>query len=268
MFVIKFFFSLLIMGNIYSKIIPLDKLSVADELILTIPNSGTNLLLKLVSLIDEVNGLTDSFADHSARSEHKRPLGWRHLWKSSLNDPISLGPTPGKVDFILRNNIKILIIVRDPRDVANTLANKKSRKTYKLEYLDEVIKYPGLVFIKNNGSFPYFKKFKSFTILYNEYLGWQNYPFVYTASFEKLIGPQGGGSKKLQLQEIMNIASHIGKPISLSVAKEISAKLFGGTNTFRKGQIEAWRKDFTEKQKEAFLLKEGALLERLGYPID
>ena len=70
------------------------------------------------------------------------------------------------------------------------------------------------------------------------------------------------------MREIMNIARHIGIPVNRKRALEIANQLFGGTATFRKGQIGAWKKEFTQEQKELFKEHAGQLLIDLGYEKD
>ena len=96
-------------------------------------------------------------------------------------------------------------------------------------------------------------------------------PFVYTTTFEKLVGPAGGGSEKIQFQEVKNILNHLNiSPTDeeiLSLCQEIH-----GANpvswTFRKGVIGAWKKEFTDEHKELFKQKAQNLLEKLGYEED
>ncbi len=70
--------------------------------------------------------------------------------------------------------------------------------------------------------------------------------------FENLIGPKGGGSYEQQLKTIMKISQHLGIPLSLQKIQTVIADLFGGTWTFREGQIGGWKKYFTPEIKKAF----------------
>lgn len=105
---------------------------------------------------------------------------------------------------------------------------------------------------------------------YNLYLPWMKVPNFYTVRFEDLIGEKGGGSKRLQIQTIQDIASHLKMNITSDEAEIISENIFGGTITFRDGQVNSWKKYFTDDIKENFKKVPGAcqLLIDLGYEQD
>ena len=110
--------------------------------------------------------------------------------------------------------------------------------------------------------------FQGIDDFYSKYMGWTKHPLFYTTTFEKLVGPHGGGSKEEQIQEIINIARHLDHPISLERAQQIADELFGNAPTFRKGQIGAWKEYFTQEHKELFKKTAGQLLIDLGYEKD
>ena len=101
--------------------------------------------------------------------------------------------------------------------------------------------------------------------LYDAYLPWKDEPFVYTTTFEKLVGPQGGGSREVQLNEIKNIARHIGVTITEQDAKRVADELFGGSGTFRAGKQGGWKPHFSQRHIDAFKNIAGKLLIDLGY---
>jgi len=117
-----------------------------------------------------------------------------------------------------------------------------------------------------------------FDLYNNIYLPWRNVPGCYSVRFENLIGAQGGGSDEKQLEEIKNIAKHIGVSITREKAKKIAENLFGGTLTFnatvnmagteQAGQIGSWKSCFTEEHKRLFKEVAGQLLIDLGYEAD
>lgn len=105
---------------------------------------------------------------------------------------------------------------------------------------------------------------------YHLYIPWAFSKKFYTVRFENLIGPNGGGSAQAQFNEIRNIGRHLGVNLSQEKIQEITQNLFGGTFTFREGQIGSWKKYFTPKVKETFKNTPGAcqLLIDLGYEKD
>ncbi len=105
---------------------------------------------------------------------------------------------------------------------------------------------------------------------YNLYLPWVTSPGFYTVRFENLVGVRGGGDHGLQIQELQNIACWLGINLSLPKAKAMAEELFGGTATFREGQIDSWKEYFTPEIKEIYKSTPGAcqLLIDLGYEMD
>jgi len=96
-------------------------------------------------------------------------------------------------------------------------------------------------------------------------LTWRDHG-AYLVRFEDLVGPQGGGRREKQLEEITHIARHIGWPLTSSQVEEIAQRLFyTGSATFRKGTIGDWRNYFKDVHKQVFKEIAGDLLVELGY---
>lgn len=83
--------------------------------------------------------------------------------------------------------------------------------------------------------------------------------------FEELCGVNGGGSSVQQQKIILSIANGLGVTLNDQQLTEIQSSLWGGTATFRSGQIGSWKKHFTKKNKSEFKKKLGYLLIQLGY---
>jgi len=62
---------------------------------------------------------------------------------------------------------------------------------------------------------------------------WGDEAFATLVRFERLVGPQGGGSREEQTAEVERIAAHAGSRCSAEEAGRIADGLFGGTHTFR-----------------------------------
>ena len=99
-------------------------------------------------------------------------------------------------------------------------------------------------------------------------LPWVSQSFNYTTYFEKLVGPQGGGSHAAQIQELRAIAKHLGIRCSDREVGLIASNVFGGTHTFRQGRIGGWRGRFSPEHKRVFKELAGQLLVELGYERD
>ena len=126
---------------------------------------------------------------------------------------------------------------------------------------------------------------------YHVFLPWAYDQRVGSIRFEDLIGEQGGGGKKAQYEVIKKVAQHLGIRVDKKLFKskyfkfnklekleigylnkkmlqKIENKLFGGTYTFRKGQIGEWQEYFTDYHKTIFKKVGGQLLIDLGYEND
>jgi len=170
------------------------------------------------------------------------------------------------------------LIVRDPRDMVVSFAKMvyKSREGQEA-VLDNVI--IDLITGQQKHYLPWAVEIQeAYPILweaglynfYKLYLPWAKAKNFLLVKFEDLIGPGGGGTAEKQIETITKIAQHIKFDITPEKREEITKNIFGGTWTFREGQIGGWKKYFTPEIKAAFkqdkkLLR---LLIDLGYETD
>ena len=94
-------------------------------------------------------------------------------------------------------------------------------------------------------------------------MGWMGKATV--IRFENLVGEKGGGSRKLQEEEIYRIANALSIQLDEEHLNKVREEMWGETWTFRKGQIGDWKKWFNKEHKEVFKEKMGDLLISLGY---
>lgn len=174
--------------------------------------------------------------------------------------------------LISNNFTRGILMVRDPRDHILSLADWVKKYPnfwpwgYKFEK-DELIlhlinKHSAALFGSPANTIPQNVRFS-----HDLYLKWSKVqqPAFYLATFEKLVGPKGGGSKPEQIKEIINIARHIGITVSVRQAMQIGDKIFGNSATFRNGKIGAWRKEFKPHHIKAMKEACGSLIEEMGY---
>lgn len=255
----------------------------------SIIKAGTHLLAKL---IEEITGATMAYAPAVTVLNQNlinvlQPQNFyvTHAPCSENNYKVALN-----------NNAKIILLLRDPRDVLISYVHwLKGEHAYRLtlptgltfgngvepgwEYatlpLDQMINQ----FIKQYPiKAPQIHEYTTIAEFYHLYLPWQNYPTVLTTSFEKLVGRQGGADAVTQEDEIMKIAQFLNKPIDRNQAKMISSRLFGGRGpkscphctTFREGHIGAWRRALNRRQIQALKSIKGfnELLVALNYEKD
>jgi hypothetical protein len=233
-------------------------------LVITLPKTGTNLLLKCIKLI---TGNSDLGNVNFVNDEQLRnnSILWAHQW--GIKESRSIEPTQEKISFISQKGFKVLLINRDPRDhLCSMIRRIYKRVTPKLlvSSINDSSDLLGAVTDRTE----FWSKYRSLNDLYFDYLKWEDLSFVYQTSFERLVGPHGGGSLDAQIDEILNIAKHIGVEINNERAKEIVGDLFGNTSTFRLGQISDWKNRFNDDVKKLFKEKHGDLLIQIGYEDD
>ncbi len=253
---------------------------------ITIPKSGTHLLTKCIRLI---HGWPIKERSHNDNKEkiHKETKEYiqddlislmveRQLPKSLKNESAHLPYTQKTYSIIIKKCEKILFLIRDPRDQLISYirfsSDKENFQNHELrnDLLSIMLQkrpkhaYSGCRqqviadFIWNFG----------ITNFYDLYIPWLQCKNTYTVKFENLVGSRGGGSDQDQMKELKNIAQHIGISLTHNRALEITEKLFGGTGTFREGQIGSWKKYFTKEHKALFKEHAGQLLIDLGYEKD
>jgi sulfotransferase 6B1 len=186
---------------------------------------------------------------------------WKILSQETINKLPSnnilgahLEPTKHNIAILLKNNFKGIFIYRDPRDYAVSFAYwiRKHPETW-----------PMLQNISFNALL--LKIISDIPKQYAYYLKWRNCPFIYSTTYERLVGPKGYGNLEDQLTEIRNMANHFGISIDEQQMNQVANQLYGGTDTFREGKIGSWKKHFTKQHIAFFKKVAGGLLIKLGY---
>ena len=166
---------------------------------------------------------------------------------------------------------KMVIIVRDPRDVALSHINWALTRDYlpHQKYYESLS--PSDRLSQEIGGFAFLPDGPVVLDMRKRYeyiLNWRAHPSVYITFFEKLVGPQGGGSIAAQCEEINNIASHLGIELTEVHRNAIIENLFGGTVTFREGKLGGWKPHFSEDHKDQIKALMGDIIIELGYEQD
>ena len=226
--------------------------------VVSIPKSGTHLAKKCINLL---SGKSPVF--FLTTDLEKMDWSGQFLWAH-------IKPVPKNIHTFSKYSIQGIWMVRDPRDQITSFAwnLKKNFARVRRKSIEAII----MQLIINTGNFipsvtggQACLAYTNVLVWYDHYLPWQDYPFIYVAHFEKLVGSKGGGSLEDQIAEISGIALHVGLEKSDEEIMSVAQNLFGGTSTFNKGQIGSWKEFFSEEHKEAFKAIAGQLLIDLGY---
>jgi hypothetical protein len=224
--------------------------------VISIPKCGNFLLMKLMKMISK--------KEPKVSSPHTNTLDWTTHF--AINHELVKNST---VDFCRKNNVKIVFIYLDPRDQVVSGA-------YYLQKfgLGKKMTIPSLIDSLITNSFYWWRVvglpngIGTVTDFYNLMMQWSALDFVYTTTFEKIIGSRGGGDRAVQIEEIKKIAQFCGYLLDEDEVELIADALWGERSTFREGKIGAWKKEFTARQKNLFKQTAGQLLVDLGYEKD
>lgn len=265
----------------------------------SIPKSGTNLLQKLIDLSGvrysgKSIAASSVFGNFSHIKRWTRQPGIKEVpVVIGLDVPVSVSPLwltrylrkpkgyvtghaqhSRNLSHILHlENYKTIQIFRHPAAVLNSWANyiiqpvyywqDARKKMEKLPFqerlsllteggvLDDMI-YPGMAEILIRAE------------------GWLNNKDTLVVRFEDLVGDKGGGDDEVQRSTIVSILSFLGIAKTNGEIKEIQTHLFGGTLTFREGQINAWQSQVdaaTLKLMKA-ALSDTNIVKQLNYHFD
>jgi len=182
-------------------------------------------------------------------------------------------PYTTRMESILtKYGYRCISIIRDPRDVAVSHVHfvLKRERHFLHDYYNSLQSFDKCLTRSIVGYQDQEAKFMICSIAdrVKSISEWGTRPICYMTRFEDLIGEQGGGMSDKQEQEIHMIAEHIGVPLSGQQVVSVMGNLFGGSHTFRKGQIGSWKEEFTEEHKKMFKDVAGKLLIELGYEKD
>ncbi len=173
--------------------------------------------------------------------------------------------------LLARNGTRTACIVRDPRDVVVSYAHflvriGKDKITRRPEHqalmaLPDHRARMGAMIEGHGATVGVPERFRAF-------LGWLDRPDVLVLRFEDLVGAAGGGDDAAQRREAERLASFLGQERRADEITAACAAVWGGTATFRKGQIGQWREEFDDELRALADRAMGDLLVRLGYPGD
>jgi len=206
--------------------------------IFTIRKSGTGMLTKLLNLLEI-----------SHQNNHL-------LYLESLNE------------FLIDPNKKGIVLIRDPRDVCVSMVFWHTNRWFdsgphgrplngKELYLDL-----DQLNLWNNASF---EQKLSITISHEFPVAYSQNNLEYELAkkalknnnfflvrYEDLVGSQGRGSDQIQYETIKKLLSFLKIIVPEEKIQFAIKNLYGGTSTFRKGQINGWKNYFTSEHIALF----------------
>lgn len=259
----------------------------------SIPKSGTNLLLRLLTLLgfekyDWWVGaplITGSYplARRILRGYGRQrvtvgidtPKKVNRQWLKHRIGRIPGGtafvahcPYEAEMDDLLRSeSIRTVCILRDPRDVVvSHLHYLKGNPRHHLhkEYLKLPNDHERLIVSIRGGKLGR-HSLLSLEERYRRILDWEKYGSAMLIRFEDLVGPKGGGSPDAQRQAVEKLAVHLDLATDETATSFACENLFGSSSTFRKGQIGGWKSELSDQHRDTVKDVAGKLLIELGY---
>lgn len=167
--------------------------------------------------------------------------------------------------------VRTVVMIRDPRDVVvsqtHYVANRPDHPLYaryRADFSSDEARLMASItgFPEKNGN----DGLASIGARLEAFEGWLSATGVLVCRFEDLIGPRGGGSHAEQIQAVQDIARHVERPLSYKRAEKLADQIFSPRSaTFRTGQIQQWKRVFTENHQRAFAEIAEGQMNRLGY---
>lgn len=240
-------------------------------LVASVPKAGTNMLMHVLDLVPQltIEGTLVRLPE-AVQLERLRALRPGRV--------VSTHMAPGgELDAILnRQEIKVLFISRDPRDVCVSLLHYIEREPehyFHACYNTLADGHARLMAIitGHNGQFVRGadEYLPSVDDSFRRRLAWLDHPRCCAVTFEELVGPKGGGDRAQQSAAIRRIADHLAVRLTRRDIDRIADNVFSpGTSTFRRGQIGDWSQEMTAAHTAAFKRTAGQLLIDLGYEQD
>ncbi|MBI2956098.1 MAG: sulfotransferase domain-containing protein [Acidobacteria bacterium] len=176
-------------------------------------------------------------------------------------------------ELVNRLGLRTLLILRDPRDALVSLVDHiTSRSDHRLhEYFTQTLHTPEERLLASIRGVSVRRGGKTVSLRdigerLKSVQPWTKLAMNYTARFERLVGPAGGGSAEEQEEEVRHVAAHVGLSLTPEQVRQVASQVFWEESlTFRRGQLGSWRDHFNDEHRAAFKALAGQQLIELGY---
>ncbi len=239
----------------------------AKILVNVFPKNGTHLLLSLLDALPGYRyaGVDIDIADEARtlaviRQMRAGEVVKAHLpWRDSIAEEIAA------------RQIRVLSIIRDPRDNVVSLVNylmKQQQHPLHPAYA-QLADFDERLYRTITGfSFAGQRVCRDLGARLGDWEGWYQLgaPQLH---FEQLIGPRGGGDAASQQQAIGAVVEYLGLTLESTAMANLSQQVYNPkTHSFHKGQCGAWRQHFTSRHRKAMQESANWALLKYGYERD
>ena len=232
-----------------------------DFILLTIPKTGTHLILKCLILLTASN--TKNRKIRALKETIKDKEEFQKIFKN--NDDFTTAHFFYSHYYIHNFYSKKIISLRDPRDQLVSwvfhqikFLEKENASNFNKDEIQNRLKKTLKDEIEGKSNI-------NLKAHYKELISFFKFPYCFIR-FEDLIGEKGGGSIERQKKAIKKIANYLKKDIKDNQLEFIISNFFvSESHYFRKGIINQWKDYFDEKINNLFYEAFGDITEMLGY---
>lgn len=162
---------------------------------------------------------------------------------------------------------KIIVMVRDPRDVAVSFSYYVvGQRHHPLKSLFSNMTHTERLLVTINGMQMESINFPALVSRFKSIQPWLEHKDSLVMHFEDLVGSRGGGTDREQHLQIERIGEFLGLGHEDFSVEHIANNAFGAPGgNFRKGQVGSWREEFESEHVEAIKATFGRYLLDLGY---
>lgn len=181
---------------------------------------------------------------------------------------------PGLSGQLVAGGVRVLHIMRDPRDIAVSRVHyvlslprhPLHDRLARIGTFDEVLlaSIDGLPPVGDSPGLP------PLGVAVARFIPWTEADGVLAIKFEDLVGARGGGSDQAQRETVLAISGFVECPVAEGAAAAIGGRIFGGDQsaTFRSGKAGGWREVLRPEHVIAMKRQVGSALVAMGYEND
>lgn len=238
----------------------------------SIPKSGTHLLTRCLQLLPDVE---DSGLRIRGRIKPETLTKRLTHVGGGCFIPLHLAFTPRREELLADLNFRMVLIIRDPRDIVVSHYHYVTRQArmHQLRAYYNALPNDSVRLMTSIQGIPESEwqgriRLGDIDTRCRVFLEWADHGAC-VVKFEQLVGPLGGGTLEAQHKEIQKIAIHLGVQLDASTLEHIAGNIFyRKSSTFRKGAIGDWVNHMGIEHKAAFKEIAGQLLIDMGYEAD